>query len=145
MQVAQAIERPGTTEHLPEFLDFILDSCRRAGTDEQMSSALRLAVEEVCMDLIRYGYAGMPAGPIAIEFAADPDRITLTVRDRARPFDPRDMPPPDLNPDWRRRPRGGLGWHLVKQLIDEIGYCSDPSAGNRLTLIKRFAVPEKGR
>jgi serine/threonine-protein kinase RsbW len=145
MQIAQAIERPGTTEHLAAFLDFIQDSCRRAGTDEQVSSALRLAVEEVCMDLIHHGYAGMPPGPITIEFVADPDRITLTICDRARPFDPRDLTPPDLTLDWRRRSVGGLGWHLVKQMIDEIAYCSDPSTGNRLTLVKHNFAQNRGR
>lgn len=145
MQVAQAIELPATTAHLPEFLEFIQEACRQAGADEDTSFALRLAVEEVCSNLIRHGYAGMPPGPIAIDFAAERDRITVTVRDRAMPFDPREAPPPDLTSDWKQRPAGGLGWHLVKQLIDEIGYCSDPSTGNRLTLVKKVAARDVGR
>lgn len=145
MRVAQTVEHPGTTEHLPEFLSFIQEACDQSGADEDATFALRLAVEEVCLNLINYGYAGMPPGPIAIDFAADPDGITVTVRDRARSFDPRDAPAPDLGSDWKSRPVGGLGWHLVKHLMDEIRYCSDPVAGNQLTLVKRSAVPREGK
>jgi|APFre7841882724_1041349.scaffolds.fasta_scaffold00236_18 anti-sigma regulatory factor (Ser/Thr protein kinase) len=143
MRPVQTAEHPGTAEHLPAFLDFIDNACRGAGVDEDASMALRLAVEEVCLNLIRYGYADASPGPIALEFRVEDDAIRLTVRDRAPPFDPRDAPAPDLTSDVLTRPLGGLGLHLVRCLMDEISYCSDTERGNRLTLLKRSAISGK--
>jgi anti-sigma regulatory factor (Ser/Thr protein kinase) len=140
MRVARSIERAATIADLPDVLEFVRDACARAEASEEASYAIELAVEEVCMNLIQHGYAGVEPGPITIEFAVDPDAVTLTVRDRARAFDPKDAPEPDLISDWRSRPVGGLGWHLVRRFVDEISYCSDPQKGNTLTLVKRSAI-----
>lgn len=143
MDAVQSLQRTGTREHLPEFMDFIERACNDAHASEDAAYALRLAVEEVCLNLMHYGYAGMRPGPIGIDFAVDGDVITLTVRDQARPFHPDEAPEPDLAADAANRPIGGLGWYLVKRLVDEISYCTDARSGNRLTLVKRAAIRRK--
>lgn len=132
-----AITRPGTREHLPDFLAFIEDVCARITADRETKYALRLAVEEVCTNLIVYGYRGGPAGPIDVAAHDGGDSVTLVIKDRSPPFDPRKAPPPDLSSDVEHRQPGGLGWHLVKHLMDEVGYIADPASGNVLTLVKR--------
>lgn len=132
-----AITRPGTREHLPDFLAFIEEVCQRIEADEDTKYALRLAVEEVCINLVEYGYAGREAGPIDIAAHDERDRVTLVISDRSPPFDPRNAPAPDLTSDVEHRHVGGLGWHLVKQLMDEVGYEPGTSSGNVLTLVKR--------
>jgi anti-sigma regulatory factor (Ser/Thr protein kinase) len=59
------------------------------------------------------------------------------VVDRGRPFSPDDAAPPDLDAAWDERPVGGLGWHLVRSVVDEVRYRREGSE-NRLTLIKRL-------
>ena len=44
---------------------------------------------------------------------------------------------PDLTSDVEHRKAGGLGWHLVKKMVDEIRYVPDTPSGNVLTLVKR--------
>jgi anti-sigma regulatory factor (Ser/Thr protein kinase) len=107
--------------------------------------ALRLAVEEVCLNLMHYGYADGRSGPITVEFQFDDGAVTLTVIDRAPPFPPDAAPEPQVDADVTTRSVGGLGWHLVKRMIDEISYCSDPRGGNRLTLVKRDAASHKDK
>lgn len=134
----QSIERDGRLDNLPDFMAFIEDACRRAGADEDTAYALRLAVEEVCINLMRHGYRDQP-GPIRVSFHRNEDSYTVRIHDRARPFDPSQAPAPDLTSDADARPIGGLGWHLVKRTIDRLDYESDPERGNLLTLMKRGA------
>jgi serine/threonine-protein kinase RsbW len=127
----------GTLENLPRFLGFIDAVCARIDADEVTKYALRLAVEEVCTNLIVYGYKNRPPGPIEVIAYDDRDRVTLVIQDRAPPFDPKDAPAPDLTSDVEHRKAGGLGWHLVKKMVDEIRYVPDTPSGNVLTLVKR--------
>jgi anti-sigma regulatory factor (Ser/Thr protein kinase) len=92
---------------------------------------------------MHYGYSGGRTGPITVEYRLDDGAVTLTILDQAPPFPPDQAPEPPIDADVTARPIGGLGWHLVKRMMDEISYCSDPRGGNRLTLVKRGAVSDK--
>jgi serine/threonine-protein kinase RsbW len=134
---AARIHLPARLESLPRFAQFIADAAARHGADKETAYALRLAVEELCTNTIKYGYAGSEPGDIALDFAADADRFVLTLSDRGKPFDPRNAPRPDLSLSAEERPIGGLGVHLVMSLMDEVSYRSDPGRGNVLTLVRR--------
>jgi len=137
MSAPATVVHPGTLENLPRFLGFIDDVCDRINADEGTKYALRLAVEEVCTNLIVHGYKNQPAGPIQVVAVDDCDRVTLVIQDRSPPFDPKNAPVPDLTSDAEHRKVGGLGWHLVKKMVDEIRYVPDTPSGNVLTLVKR--------
>lgn len=129
-------------EHVAEFRDFIEDACRRVGADESVCFDLKLVVDEACSNLVVHGYEGLEPGPIGVSFACEGEEIVITITDRAPPFDPKLAPIPKLDgPVSERRP-GGLGWHLIRQLVDRIEYQADENRGNRLTLVKRF-VPRQ--
>lgn len=139
MDSALAVEHIASFDNLPRFMSFIDEACKSVGADDDTAYALRLAVEEVCINLITYGYKGMAPGPIRVSFHPRGNRITVRIQDHARPFDPAQSPQPDLTSDAEARPIGGLGWYLVKQSVDHLDYQSDPSQGNVLTLTKRRA------
>jgi anti-sigma regulatory factor (Ser/Thr protein kinase) len=136
--VTRRVEHPARLENLGLFLGFIDQACAEEHIDSEASFALRLAVEEVCMNLIRHGYAGVEPGPIGLDFEVDANLARLTVSDRAKPFDPSQAPAPNLHDDAMHRPIGGLGWHLIKQLMDHVAYSSDAQRGNELILEKKF-------
>lgn len=140
MSVARSVVHAGTIENLPRFLGFIDEVCASLDADADTKYALRLAVEEVCINLIEYGYRGRPPGPIEVIAQDDDDRVTLQIRDRSPPFDPTFSPAPDLTSDAEHRRPGGLGWHLVKQMFDEVRYVADTASGNILTVVKRKAT-----
>jgi len=140
-----AIRRPATLDHLPALVEFVQEACERTGADASSCFALRLAVEEVCTNLMRHAYRGREAGPIEVGVSGAPGRIVVTVTDFAPPFSPDDAPVPDLDAPWEERRIGGLGWHLVKSVVDEVRYEARANAGNRLTLVKKTeAVPRGG-
>jgi anti-sigma regulatory factor (Ser/Thr protein kinase) len=124
--------------HIGELLDFVDAFCAQAKIGSQDQFDLRLAVEEVTANVMMHGYEERSPGPLEIAFCADGEQVTVTISDRAAPFDPEQAPPPDLLAPPEERPVGGLGWHLVRQIVDQVVYRYDPTFGNTVTLVKRL-------
>jgi anti-sigma regulatory factor (Ser/Thr protein kinase) len=102
------------------------------------AAALSIALEEIVANVIRHGYGDNRDGPVHVEVGIDGGRVVAVVEDRAPPFDPFALPPPDTGAPLEDRAVGGLGVHLVRTLMDEAVYAGTP-AGNRVTLIKLIA------
>lgn len=125
-------------ENVAAFRNFIEEACRGVGADESVCFEMKLVVDEACSNLVMHGYKGREPGPIGVSFARDGDEIIVTITDRAPPFDPKDAPVPRLDvPASERRP-GGLGWHMIREIVDRMDYEANARDGNRLTLVKRF-------
>ena len=133
------IERAARPESLEAIRDFIEDACRQAGVERAAAHGLKVAVDEACNNVVAHGYSGREPGPIGVSFEADGERIVVAITDRGRPFDPKDVPAPDLHSDWQARRVGGLGWHLIRQFVDEVRYDLDAENRNRLTLVLKVA------
>jgi serine/threonine-protein kinase RsbW len=123
-------------ENLGALLALIDTVCRERGVSREIAFQTRLAVDEMCTNVIVHGYRGLPPGPIALTVTPHPDRLVIRIVDRGHPFDPRSAPAPDLGARVEERPIGGLGCHLVRSMVDSIDYESAAHGGNRLTLVK---------
>ena len=130
--------RASSLADLERLVAFVERHCELAGADADSRFALRLAVEEAFINIMQHGY-GAGGGPVTVSLRADGQRITLTLRDQARPFDPTSVPAPDLGADWQQRAVGGLGLHLVQSMMNEVRYESDAGRENVLTLVKDFS------
>jgi len=145
MTEASEITREARLENLPAFLHFISSECERAGASVSDEFAVKLAVEEACVNVMTHGYAGREPGPISVTFRSDRERFVVTVTDFAAPFQPESVPEPDLKSGWTEREIGGLGWWLIRKMVDNVEYESRPERGNRLTLVKRRDVAHERR
>lgn len=125
-------------ENLAAIRAFVQDACRRAGAEPRAAFDLKLAVDEACANIIEHGYAGRTDGMIAIAWESDGEKIRFALADRGRGFSPDALPPADTTSGWEQRPIGGLGWHLIRQSVDDVDYRPDPDGGNRLVLVKRL-------
>ncbi len=126
-------------------LDFVDAFCTQAGIGAEDRFDLQLAVEEVAANVMMHGYADRAPGPLEIAVCADGDQATITISDRAAAFDPEHAPEPDLNAGPEERQIGGLGWHLVKKIVDRLDYRYDPTYGNTVTLVKRLTPKANGK
>src|SRR5262245_9118814 len=124
-------------ESLAAVRAFVERACRLTGLDSGSCFDLKLAVDEACANIIDHGYKGRAGGSIRIGCASDENSVRVTIVDWGRAFAPAELPAADVTSDWKERPIGGLGWHLIQQSVDEIDYEPDPAGGNRLTLVKR--------
>ena len=80
-----SITRPATLENLPALLDAADAACLQAGASEDVRHAVRLAVEEVSVNVMTHGYANEPPGPITLALHWEQaSRLTLEIIDRAR-------------------------------------------------------------
>jgi len=136
------IERRLTCEaardRLHELASFAIAFAREAGFDAQTAHAVRLAIEEACVNVIDHGYAELPPGPIELTIADEGSRVRIEIADRARPFVPETVRAPDLDAAAEDRPLGGLGWFLIGELMDEVRHAPREGGGNRLTMVRRY-------
>jgi len=126
---------------LAALLDLVRQAAEAGGLDADTEADLRLALEEACANVIAHGYPPGEPGPIAVEVCVQAGRVAMTVTDRARAFDPAQAPAPDLSSPWETRRIGGLGLHLIRELMDEVRHDTPPGGGNRLTMIKHTDTP----
>jgi serine/threonine-protein kinase RsbW/sigma-B regulation protein RsbU (phosphoserine phosphatase) len=100
---------------------------------------LNVAIEELLTNTISYGYGETGRHEIAIDIRREGETIVAELSDDARPFDPLNAPPPDLDSAIADRRVGGLGVHLVKTLMDDVGYAYRDGR-NHITLRKKIAA-----
>ena len=85
-------------------------------------NALNVVLDEAVSNAINHGYDVGVRGEIAVRLRRRPDSVLVEVEDDGRPFDPLQAPPPDLTLPLEQRPVGGLGIHLIRNLMDEVSY-----------------------
>jgi serine/threonine-protein kinase RsbW len=130
-------------ERLGDLLDFVERACARAALTPDVAFDVRLATEEAVTNVIEHGYAGASIpGPIVLRFAYDARQVVVTIDDRAPPFDPATIRPTDPLAPLEQRRIGGLGWHFVTQVMDEVRHEHRHPRGNRLTLVKRLRATD---
>ena len=137
----EVLECEGRRERLGDVLAFVERACARAALDPDAAFDVRLATEEVVTNVIEHGYAGASEpGPITVRFHHDPRQVVVTIDDLAPPFDPASVRPADPSAPLERRRIGGLGWHFVTRVMDEVRHEHRHPRGNRVTLVKRLAT-----
>lgn len=121
---------------LPAALDWLEAALRAAGVGEAVVGELRLVAEEGLSNVIRYAYADAARHSIEVTLEVGGGEVQLVLRDDGRPFNPLAAPAPDLDAPTGERPAGGLGIHLLKNLVDRADYRRENGA-NLLRLVKR--------
>ena len=83
-----------------------------------------------------YAYPGGTDGLVDIEAVIRDGWLVFTISDSGKPFDPTAARPVDTSLSAEQRPIGGLGIHLVRQIMDEVSYARVEDR-NILTLKKK--------
>jgi len=94
-----------------------------------------LAIEELVLNCIKYGYDDDGEHTIEIVLSVDDGMLTMVVMDDGHAFDPLSAPRPDLSLGLADRPLGGLGIYLLRGLADHVAY-ERRDGTNRVTLSK---------
>jgi len=107
--------------------------------DARAGHAVHLVIEEVLINAITHGLAEVAAPRLSLDLRADAEAVEMTVRDNGPPFDPfTQAPPPDLDADLDDRLIGGLGVHLVRTMMDTVGYRRDGEINEvRMVLLRQ--------
>ncbi|MEI2740851.1 MAG: ATP-binding protein [Candidatus Competibacter sp.] len=129
----------GESTAIIEAKDAIEAFCARRRLPQRVALSLSLAVDELLANVLNHGGAETGAAPdIRLRVRLEKAQLITELSDSGRPFNPLDAPPPELDLDLDDKPIGGLGIHLVRQLMDEVQYCRE-GARNRVTLRQRLS------
>lgn len=126
-------------QHLPKMLLWIRDRLLLEGCEPKLINRLELASEEALVNIIQHAYGKKQRGKIEIGLTVGKESIEIAIRDWGPPYDPlAKAPQVDLEASLEDREVGGLGIHLMQQIMDEVVYRRE-NAANLLTLIKHFS------
>ncbi|MBR1559042.1 MAG: ATP-binding protein [Clostridia bacterium] len=115
------------------FVSFLLDS---HGCSPQARTQLRMAVEELYVNVTLYAYPDQD-GWAEIRGSVKDGVATFVLIDGGTPFDPLAKDDPDIMLSGEERGIGGLGIFMVKTMVDEVEY-EYRDGRNQLTLRKRL-------
>lgn len=134
----QYIQFAAKFEYLDEIRDFVGEIARKSGFSEKEVYNIQLATDEAASNIIEHAYEGVSDGMLELSCGLDGDTLMIILIDHGEPFDPSEVPMPDLTADLSERQIGGLGIFLMRKLMDEVHYKSNPENNrNTLTMIKR--------
>lgn len=135
----QVFRIPSHPSDVTGVLNRVEEFCLAHGLAADTTSEVRLVAEEVLTNIVKYACDG--GGPPAAELrlSASPQSVRMEFRDEGAPFNPLDVPAPDLNHRLESRAIGGLGIHLARSLVDEASYFREEHV-NILVLIKHVGT-----
>ena len=117
-----------------EILGAILKSPEVSSCNMTTTMALRLACEEIVMNVTTYAYLPDEGGWLDIEIEKT-DRITIRFEDGGVPFNPLEKEKPDTGLSWKKRSIGGLGIFILRRKMDDVRYVYENNR-NILTIEK---------
>ena len=125
-------------KNLDTVTDFVLDKLEKHGCPQRVQLQVRLAVEEIFVNIASYAY-DPEIGPAEVrcEVLEDPLRVVIQFLDHGKPFDPLAKEDADISEEGLMGREGGLGILLVKETMDDVKYTYEDGK-NILTIIKNL-------
>jgi len=142
------LQLPSNPLFLSGAREMVYQFASRSGFSDEACGQLALAVDEALCNVIRHGYGKAPDRPIWLSLAfvggvATPETqhqnptqaLQIVIEDEAKQVDPSTIKSRDLD---EIRP-GGLGVHIITEVMDEVRWEKRPNSdvGMRLTMIKK--------
>jgi len=112
------------------------EAAEAAGLDEDASFHCRLAVDEACTNIIEHAYGGEDIGSIEITCKIEPGVCSIEIVDYGKPFNPDTVPTPDPAASLEELQPGGIGLHLMRQIMDTVEFRFGEGR-NTLLMVKR--------
>jgi anti-sigma regulatory factor (Ser/Thr protein kinase) len=117
--------------------DQVESFAKRENLSRDVVFAAKLALEELLTNTISYGYGDKSVQLIEIRLEVRGDQLIIRTVDNGQAFDPRTAKEPNTESSLKDRAIGGLGIHLVKNLMDRVEY-RHKDGKNHVTLRKRL-------
>ena len=120
--------------HLKQIRAMMTKMSSAAGLSEKDAGLVVLAVDEACSNIIKHCCKDDPTRSIDVTVTLDRDCICLTLVDNGKPFDIDSIKSRDI----REIKPGGLGVHIIRQVMDVVEYSHTPEGLNQVKLVKKL-------
>lgn len=127
---------PNNLAHVGIARHMVRAAAKPYGYSERELDNWESVIEEAVTNVVRYAYAPDEKASFDIDCLQGSEGLTVRIRDRGRPFDPRRIQPVAFGGDAKTIPQRGLGWHLMQRLMDVVTLESLGREGKQLTLFK---------
>jgi len=88
----------------------------------KITNPVSLALDEILNNIISYGYSDNENHEIKIEIQLSETLLKIQIEDDGLQFDPFKVEEADTKSEIEEREVGGLGMHLVKNMLDDLSY-----------------------
>lgn len=129
---------PADASQLAALNQFLREFWTTSELEPARLRSFELALEEIFLNIAVHGSRPGGAQRVEVSLSLGADAVTMTVEDDGPQFDPLSLPQPDVTPSLADRKVGGLGVHLVRQVMDTVSYARI-AGRNRLRIAKRLA------
>jgi anti-sigma regulatory factor (Ser/Thr protein kinase) len=109
-------------EQLEPFLESFFN---QNSLDPALLSSMDLALEEALANIVMYAYPKGTKGEITLIAKVENGMIQFEISDQGVPFNPLQQKEADLDVPLKDRQIGGLGIHLIKEIMDEVEYAHE--------------------
>ena len=114
---------PTDTGEITALTDWVDEFLDEAGCPLKEKIRINVALDEVFSNIVKYAYDdGDGTAVVRLELEEDPKAVIITFSDSGKPYNPLDMPEPDVTRSAKQRKPGGLGIFLVKKTMDGLDY-----------------------
>ncbi len=134
--IQRALTLPNDIATIPQLHDFIDTVAAEAHLDDSLAMSLNLAIEEAVVNVMNYAYPQDTMGTVNVVASVVGDWLQFVISDTGQPFDPTQQADADITSSAEKRPIGGLGIFLVRQIMDTVNY-KRSDGKNILTLRKK--------
>lgn len=126
---------PSATRCLRKVRKFVTQHAQQAKLTEKHISALILAVDEACANVIEHAYQQDPDNELTITITIESTRVVVNIRDHGLPFNREGYQRPNVVELSRKRRSGGLGVDIMRRMMDKVEYSAHENM-NEVRLIK---------
>jgi serine/threonine-protein kinase RsbW len=132
------LQVPSSTENLALIREFVTTVGKQARMSDDDVSKLELAVDEACANVIEHAYGHDITKEVDVRAVFDEDEVRISVIDSGRGFDPAKVDAETVEQLVAKRKSGGLGFRLIKTLMDDVSYEIVPGQKNELHMTKKI-------
>jgi anti-sigma regulatory factor (Ser/Thr protein kinase) len=131
-----SVKTKAEPRNLKSIRDFF-EKAARGNMEQEDVFRMEVCLNEICENIIRYGYEKRKRETINIKARFDKGEVRITVIDKGKPFNLLEYDPIDTGTLVKKGIKGKLGIRIIKTVCDDIHY-KRLKGENQTVLIKKW-------
>ena len=136
----RSLEKEALRDNLEELFAFVEQALTSLNVPASDRDKMMMALDEAVTNVVLYAYTADQRGTVGIHLSRNDNTITAEIVDHGKPFNPTAHPAPDITLPIEQRPLGGLGIHLMRNLVTSLRYYRKKGE-NHLVLTTSWGKP----